>query len=213
VTSLRISRWILRSVLLGVVRTLATSCVALSLFASAQDYYLTKEVRIDDLPQSTAKSKDRSDVLAAAVEIVFHDKEICCGRNSALGDAVQAADPKSLKDVSAKLQGRHPLSDGRPILVTAEYVPPASVNSGALIAALAEKRALLMEWNSRVYVAYGVGYVETVDAQSGAIAYAIRTIFLIDARFPDDRRKVTFNRETDDWGKVQGVLMLKASPQ
>jgi len=41
---------------------------------------------------------------------------------------------------------------------------------------------------------------------------AIRTLLLLDARFSDERRQVTFNRLSDDWGKVQGLLMLKAAP-
>jgi len=188
------------------------ACLTLGI-GYGQDYYLPKEVRIADLPSITAKSKDASDVLTAAVEIIFRDKEICCGKNSALGDTVQAADPRSLKDMSAKLQGRHLLSDGRPIMITADYVPAAAVNSGALIAALTEKRAPLLLWNSHLYVVYGVSYVETVDSQSGGIVEAIRTLLLLDTRFSDARRQVSFNRETDDWGKVQGMLMLKAAPQ
>jgi hypothetical protein len=70
-----------------------------------------------------------------------------------------------------------------------------------------------MEWNSHLYVVYGVTYVETVDSQSGAIVDAIHTILLLDTRFSDERRHVSFDRATDDWGKVQGLLMLKAAPQ
>lgn len=207
-TKFRVDRFALlfRSILLA-------SCAAFGCSALAQDYYQPKEIRIEDLPQITAKSRDASDVLAASVEIIFRDKEICCGRNSALGDAVQAADPKALKDVSAKLQGRHPLSDGRPIMVTADYVPADSINSGALVGALTDKRAPLMLWNSHLYVVYGVTYVETVDSQSGAFVDVIRTILLLDTRFSDERRQVSFNRQTDDLGKVQGILMLKAAPQ
>ena len=181
-------------------------------FANAQDSYSNKEVRIGDLPSLTSKSHDRSDVLAASVQVILRDQDVCCGKNSALEDDVQRADPKSLKDVAAKLQGRHLLSDGRPIMVAADYVPAAALNSGALIAALTEKRALLMEWNSHLYVVYGVFYVETVD-DNGGIMDAIRTLLLLDARFSDERRQVTFNRLSDDWGKVQGLLMLKAAPQ
>jgi hypothetical protein len=72
--------------------------------ASTQEYYPNQEVRITDLPSLTAKSKDASDVLAASVEIILRDKEVCCGRNSALEDSIQRADPKSLKDISARLQ-------------------------------------------------------------------------------------------------------------
>ncbi len=152
-------------------------------------------------------------MLAASVQIIFRDKDICCGRNSALEDDIQRADSRSLKDVSATLQGRHLLSDGRPITVTADYVPAAAINSGALIAALTEQRAPLMEWNSHLYVVYGAVYVETVDSESGSTMDAIRTLLLLDTRFSDERRQVTFNRLTDDLGKVQGLLMVKAALQ
>jgi hypothetical protein len=31
---------------------------------------------------------------------------------------------------------------------------------------------------------------------------------LIDTRYSDQRRDVSFNRQTDDWGKVGGLLKL-----
>jgi len=172
-------------------------------------------VHISDLPTLTAKSTNATDVLAASAEIIFHDKDVCCGRNSALGDSVQAADPRSLKDVSDKLQGRHVLSDGRPIMVTAAYVPAAAVNTSWLINPITQKQALLMEWNSHLYVVYGVLYntYYTSDGESVARGDSIQKILLVDPRFSDERRKVTFDRQTDDWGKVQGLLMLKAAPQ
>ncbi len=201
------------SALLVAVRVVAAWCLAVGCLAYGQYYFPNKEIRIGDLPALTAKSRDLSDVLAASVEISFHDKEICCGRNSALEDDVQRADPKSLKNVSAKLQGRHLLSDGRPIMITAEYVPAAEVNPGQIVGALAQKRAPLMLWNSHLYVVYGVIFDETVDPDSGATIDAIHKLFLLDVRFSDERREVTFNRDTDDWGKVQGLLLLKAAPQ
>jgi hypothetical protein len=180
-------------------------------FAFPQEYYPNKEVRIADLPAVTAKSKDSSDVLAASLEIIFRDKNVCCGQNSALEDDVQRADPKSLKDVATRLQGRHLLSDGRPIKVTAEYLPATSLVSG-LINALIEKQPLLMEWNSHLYVVYGAIY-DTVYTPEGGRSDSILKIFLVDPRFSDQRREVSFNRQIDDWAKVQGLLMLKAAPQ
>jgi hypothetical protein len=183
---------------------LAGSVVALCLVVCsyAQEYYPNKEVRISDLPLLTAKSRDASDVLAASVEIILRDKEICCGRNSALEDSIQRADPKSLKDIAARLQGRHVSSDGRPILVTADYVPAPSVSSGSLITALTEKQALLMDWNSHLYVVYGVIYNTTYSPDSGRMDSIVK-ILLLDARFSDQRREVSFDRQTDDWGKCK----------
>jgi hypothetical protein len=179
--------------------------------AFAQEYYPNGEVRIADLPSVTAKSKDASDVLAASLEIIFRDKEVCCGKNSALEYDVQRADPKSLKDVATRLQGRHQLSDGRPIMVTAEYLPATSLVSG-LINALTEKQALLMEWNSHLYVVYGAIY-NTAYSPESRRTDSILKIFLVDTRFSDQRREVTFDRQTDDWSKVQGLLTLKSAPQ
>jgi len=201
------------SALLVLARYVVASGIAVGCFAYGQVYFPNQEVRISEQPALTAKTTNPSDVLAASVEISFRDKEVCCGKNSALGDSVQAADPMSLKDVSDKLQGRHLLSDGRPIMVTAEFWPAAAINSGQLVSALTEKHAPLMEWNSRLYVVYGVIFDTTADYSSGSRVDAIHKFLLVDARFSDERRQVSFDRLSDDWGKVQGLLMLKAAPQ
>jgi hypothetical protein len=182
-------------------------------FASAQTYSPNTEVRIGGLPSVTAKSKDASDVLAASLEIIFRDKDVCCGKNSALEDDVQRADPKSLKDVAAKLQGRHLLSDGRPIMVTAEYAPATSLVTGTFIGTLNDKQPLLMEWNSHLYVVYGVSYSTVYSADSVGRMDSIFKIFLLNPRYSGQRREVVFDRQTDVWGSVQGLLTLKAAPQ
>jgi hypothetical protein len=35
-----------------------------------------------------------------------------------------------------------------------------------------------------------------------------KTLSLIDTRYSDERRYVSFNRQTDDWGKLTGLLTL-----
>jgi hypothetical protein len=178
--------------------------------AHGQEYtYLpNQEVRIDDLPIVKARSSGATAVLVAAIETILHDKNLCCGKDDALADSVLSADPSSLKDLSVKLQGRQHLSDGRPIMVTAQYVPASAMNSGQIVQSLRDKHAMLMQWNSHVYVLYGTIFVETIDPNSGATMYAIRKLLLLDPRFSDERRQVSFNRETDDLGKVQGMLLL-----
>ncbi len=174
--------------------------------------YPEQEVRIQGLPAVTALSKRSSEVLAASLEMVFNDKEICCGKDSALEDSVQSTDPRSLKDIAGRLQGRHHLSDGRPVLVTAEFLMPNQVTASHLIYMLKEKHAPLMTWNSRLYVVDGVTYRENIDPE-GAISYVTHKFLLQDARFSDERRKVIFDRAADDGSKVQGLLFLQAALQ
>ena len=56
-----------------------------------------------------------------------------------------------VKEVAAKLQGRHLLSDGRAIEITAEYVDRSAVDSFKLISTLQHQQAAPpMEWNPHV---------------------------------------------------------------
>jgi hypothetical protein len=185
---------------------------ALSCPAYGQASYPDQEIHIHDLPTPTARTPHASDVLAASLEIIFKDKEVCCGKDSALEDSVQSADPKSLKDIAGKLQGRHLLSDGRPIMVTAEYLTPDQVSAGHLIYMLAANHAPLMLWDLHLYVVDGASYVETIDPDGG-VYYVTHKFFLQDTRFSDSRREVTFDRVTEDGSKVQGLLFLRVEPQ
>jgi hypothetical protein len=153
------------------------------------------------------------DVLLAAMATIVHDKSVCCDQDSALADDVARADPLSLKDVADKLQGRHLLSDGRPIMATAEYFDPATVNGSTLINTLRDQHAMLFEWHSHVYVCYGVTYRRDYDPVTGAVLNTILKFHLLDTRHSDSRRKVIFNRETDEWSKVQGLMRLTVAPQ
>jgi hypothetical protein len=192
----------------------AISCLSVGVLAWGQQVaYPEQQVYVHDLAPLTARSIHSAAVLATSLEIVFHDKEVCCGKNSALEDSVAAANPKSLKDVASRLQGRHLLSDGRPIMVTAEFLAPNEVNAGHLVMMILNQHAPLMEWNAHVYVVDGVSYVETVDNSDGSTMNVIHKFFLQDVRHSDSRRIVTFDRLTDDAGKVEGLLFLQAAPQ
>jgi len=175
--------------------------------AHAQYNYPEQEIHVHDLPMLTAQSEHSFDMLAASVATILHDKEVCCGKDSALQDSLERADKKSLKDIADRLQGRHLLSDGRPIVVTGEYLTPEQVNAGHLVYMLAANHAPVMMWNFHAYVVYGASYVEYVD-EDGGIMYTIHKFFLWDTRYADSRREVVFDRLTDDVSKVQALLFL-----
>lgn len=175
----------------------------------AHVFHPNQEVQVRSLRVRVASSADATAVLAAAVETTLNDLELCCRKNSALQDALQSANPLSLKDVSAKLDGRHLLSDGRPFSITAEYLAPDSINPDQIIASLSTDHALLMEWKSQLYVLYGAIFDETLD-YSGERQYVIHKLLLLDLRPSGRRRESVFNRETDNWKDVQGLLRLSA---
>lgn len=184
--------------------------LAVGSLAYSQTYYQEQEVRVNHLPTVVARSHNPSDVLLASLETVFHDLKVCCNRDSALGDSAQAADPRSLKEIAAKLEGRHLLGDGRPIHVTTEYVTPEAFTASRVVSALIEQRLLLMLWNWHLYVVYGADYLRTEDVVSGGTAPVIRKFLLWDTRYSDERRSIVFDRETEDPTSVQGFLFLQS---
>jgi hypothetical protein len=198
-------------VLLYFYVNLSSSRLAYGQEGSSSVFLSKQEVRVANLPSLTAPSPHRSAVFATALETVLHDKAVCCGKDSALEDVALYATlsaPFSLRELSTRLQGRHLLSDGQPILVNAEYLSHDSISPALIINTLTEQHAQLIQWKSQVYVLYGALFDETRDSQSGVRAYAIRKLFLLDLRFSDQRREAVFDRETDDWGQMEGLLMV-----
>jgi hypothetical protein len=201
---------------LRLLSRLAGLYLALCCFVSGQIPNQDAALEVHDLPSLTARSPHSSDVLLTSLDTVFHDREVCCGRDSALEDSVAAADPKSLKDVASKLEGRHLLSDGRPIKVTTEYLTPDQVNAGHLIVMMMNQHAPLMEWNSHVYVVHGIVYFWTVSpdpASSGLEQTVIHKFLLWDTRYSDSRREVLFDRTIEDANTVQGLLFVDTKLQ
>jgi hypothetical protein len=186
--------------------------IFLALFPSAQAQvpYLSQEVQVHDLPLVTAKSHDPSNVLLASLETILHDPDVCCGKNSALVDSLASVDATSLKDVAGKLEGRHLLSDGRPILIKANYLSPEMVNAGNMIHMMLDQQAALLEWGSHLYVVHGVEFIWEPDGQ-GYTFPAIRKLMLTDTRYSDSRREVVFTRGVDDAAKVEGMLFVQVA--
>jgi hypothetical protein len=197
-----------RAPILAFVSTILTYLAA-SIPAYSQTYYQEHEVQVPNLPLVVSRSDDPSDVLLASLQTLFHDQEICCGRDSALEDSAQAADARSLKEISAKLDGRHLMGDGHPIHIAAEYVTPEAVTASRVVSAITDQHPLLMQWNSHLYVVYGVDYMRTEDLSAGVTATVIRKFLLWDTRCSDERRNVVFNRDTEDPSRVQGILFLQ----
>jgi hypothetical protein len=182
--------------------------------AHAQVIHVDQQIEVADLPSIVSPSRHSSDVLVSSLATIIHDPEVCCGKDSALEDSVEKADPKSLQDVATKLNGRHLLPDGRSFIVKAVFFPPDRANAAYLVKAFTEKYPLLMRWNSHIYVVHGLVYfwMATGDPSTGGgVQIVVHKFLLWDARYSDSRRQLIFNRDTDDLGKVQGLLFVEVN--
>ncbi len=173
-------------------------------------FHANQESRVKPLRSLTARSHDPVDVLLTSLDTVFNDRTICCGRESALEDRADSADARSLKEIAAAVQGRHLLSDGRPIEISADLTPSSDIGTALrIVNSLLGQHAMLMVWNSHLYVLYGAIYDEAISTDSRQVS--IHKLLLLDTRFSDSRREVVFNRDADDWDSVQGVLSFSVA--
>ena len=192
---------------------LLSSCFVRAQDTPAQGRFLAnQEVHVTGLPTRTATARDPGAVLAAALETILHDTELCCGNKSVLQGAVLSSDPLSFKDLSARLQGKYELDDGRRITVTADYVPASSITSSALLLPLLKNQASLVAWKSHLYVLDGAFYDEIQSSEEGRI-FEIHKLYLLDLRFSDAHRETAFERKTVDSNELQALLILKVTPQ
>lgn len=194
--------------------TLLLITVSCCLGASAQldptDSYIivpNQEVQVASLPSVIAASRSKSDVMEASVATAVIDPDVCCGRNSALVDRVESANGRSLMLLGEKVRGKHYLDSGLSIVVTEQYWPVGSVHPENIISFLMAQHPLLMVWSGHLYVVHGALFDEW-RYYSGARTYVIKKLLLLDTRFSDARRYVSFDRQTDDWGKVTELLAL-----
>jgi len=168
-------------------------------------FHPNQEVRVASLPSTVADSTSDFAVLTASVAIAVMAPDVCCGRNSALED--QMVSGLSLRELGERLRGKHYLNSGSPILVADQYWSGASVNAEKIVGTLMAHHPLLMDWDGHLYVLYGAVFDE-YKYSSGANVHVIHKLLLVDTRFSDSRRHIFFDRQTDDWGKVAGLLSL-----
>ena len=165
------------------------------------------KVSVRSLPSFVSASKSDSAVITASLATLFMDPRICCGRNSGLEDQVGSIDVLSLREVGTRVRGKHYMSDGSSFVVTDHYWTASSVTPEVIIGSLSAQRPLLMTWDGHLFVLYGVVFDE-YKYDSGLTTHSIRKLLLVDTRYSDDQRYLSFDRQSDDWGKVGGLLAL-----
>jgi len=197
------------STLLIVIMSVIMGCSVIA-YGQPGDVYAVhpnQQVEVTSLPSIVASSDSEHAVLATSLETVIVEPDICCDRDSALEAQIPPARNLSLKDLGEKFRGKHSLGTGLSIEIADQYWSGASVTVGDILAALKAQQPLLIDWNGHLYVLYGAVFDDYIY-NNGTLLHVLKTLSLIDTRYSDQRRYVSFNRQTDDWGKIGGLLKL-----
>jgi hypothetical protein len=102
--------------------------------------------------------------------------------------------------------------EGRTLRVSATFAPTGAIKANSVVASVMQRQPLLLERKNRIYVLYGVVYDEHLY-DTGAQDNVIRELLLIDPRYSDSRRFLTFNRAKDDFADVAGIASISVAGQ
>src|SRR5579863_5813989 len=61
-------------------------CLASNELSHGQVLYQDQEIQVHNLPSLKARSHDPSDVLLTSLDTILHNRDFCCGKDSALED-------------------------------------------------------------------------------------------------------------------------------
>jgi hypothetical protein len=107
---------------------------------------------------------------------------------------------------ASALSGDYALDGGRKVRIHAEYTEgPASAD--AMIYSLRIGRPLMLIWNGRPYLLYGIVYDELFHVSGKANAFIVRELHLLDAALPakDPHRAIVVKKENDDDTQIAGI--------
>lgn len=147
-------------------------------------------------------------VAKAAVATVLSASNVKCEPASQLNAVLESQGGASLRKLAEKLSGASCMMDGKIVHLSAVFTPNGSIQADGIIAPLVHAKPLLIRWNGALYVLYGVVYDEHLH-NSGKRENVIRRLLLIDPRYSDERKFVSFDRQRDDFAQVEGIAEIR----
>lgn len=168
----------------------------------------------------TANRKCENYVWAAIVETMMRGQQVPIPQNDwAERTSNGMRCYPSLDDYAQRAQalnGDYTLNDGKKVHIHAEFFP-GTPQPDAMIYSLRIGRPLMVVWNGRPYMLYGLLYDELIHTTGKAKQYVVREMQLLDAALPPDAksRALTIKKDetTDQIAGLSGVMQVTVEPR
>lgn len=102
------------------------------------------------------------------------------------------------------LIGDYTLDGGRKVRIHADYAPP---QPASMIYSLRLGQPLMIVWQGRPYLLYGMVYDELIHSSGKANDFVVREFYMLDAALPatDPKRVVVVKKDGDDDAVISGI--------
>jgi len=164
-------------------------------------------VEVPDLPKTVAADNSKAEVAKAAVAIVLAAYDVKCELNSQVNSVIDDRTASSLRSLSGKVEGATCEQDGHLLKLTSTFVANTAIQADELIHALDEDNAMLIRWKGDLYVLWGALYDVRIYSD-GRRFNIIRELLLIDPRYSDERRFVSYKRDKATFADIEGVAFV-----
>jgi hypothetical protein len=168
--------------------------------------HLNLHLEVHDLPHLT--TQDGTSAADVSLQIVLAAQNIHCNDHSESETVVRTVTDASLQEFTTKLAGTNCVTDTGPRKLDATFMPTSSVQADDLIAALKGNRAFLVQYKGSFMVLYGATYDAHLRSD-GSRMNVVRRLLLLDPRYQDDRRWVSFRRDNDHLSDIAGFVSIQ----
>ena len=159
---------------------------------------------------ATAHHKCENSAWAAIVETMMHAQQVNISQDewssrTSNGDKCFPALDDYPRRADA-LNGDYALDGGRKVRIHAEYTDGAA-SADSMIYSLRIGRPLMLIFNGRPYLLYGIVYDELFHESGKANAFIVRELHLLDAALPakDPKRAIIVKKEKDEDAQIPGI--------
>lgn len=191
-----------------ILLVMSSSSVAKQVLTDPEVVHPDQQAIIPNLEAITLRDSNSA---TAAVAILLSSSNVKCDSGSEVEGALSGNAEGSLSMLARKIDGTSCGVNGNTLRISASFTPIGEIRANDIVSSIMQKKPLLIRWKEVVYVAYGVVYDQHLF-NSGRQDNVIREFLLIDPRFSDSRRLVTFRRQKDDFGQIEGIMSTSLRP-
>lgn len=134
---------------------------------------------------------------------------IDCDHYSSVLMSLESVPAGSLHDTALKVNGTSCLTTEGSVRIGMRFIPKEDIRSEYVLQCLVDRQPMLFEWKHNIYVLYGMIYDQQVGGgENYSTYYVVRKFLLIDPRYSNQRRFVSFVPPQDKMNDVSGAAIL-----
>lgn len=174
-----------------------------------------------EVPKTYVAAAQRCDnyAWAAAVEMVLKQKQVNIPQRDWVMKAyggykcISPLSTSAYSDLLRYIDGDYALTPERKVRIEAEFAPGAPTAADPFILSFRASEPLILLWNGKPYVWYGLVYDEYVHPNGNKMFEMLELKLLDPLAKTKETQAVSFVKGKDDANQIEGVIRIAVNPR